>query len=66
MFGNTFGGGARKKSPHYYANQAQKGGTKRNPTHVAYLALIAAGCRKGDATEIVQMFEYAYELKNWL
>jgi len=66
LLGNTFGGGAKKGSPHYFANQAQKGSMNKNPAHVAYAALRASGCRKIDTTEIVQMFENSYRLKGWL
>ncbi|MDP5138252.1 RHS repeat-associated core domain-containing protein [Rheinheimera baltica] len=66
LFGNSYGGGAKKGSPHYNANQAQKGSVGKNPVHVAYSALTAAGCRSSDAREIVQMFEVAYKLEGWL
>ncbi len=66
LFGNNLKGGARKGSPHHAANLEQKGGLKRNPSHVAYKALNAAGCKKSDAAEIVLMFEKAYQLQGWL
>ena len=50
----------------YFTNQAQRRNRKKNPVHVAYKALNAAGCSSNDATEVVQMFEIAYRLQDWL
>ncbi|WP_124328361.1 RHS repeat domain-containing protein [Desulfonema ishimotonii] len=53
-------------SPHYASTEIQKlGGKKRNSRFIAYAALIAAGCRKKDATEITLAAENYNEMMGW-
>ena len=62
-------GGSRKPgTPHDMANLRQ--GALRhykllNPRYVAYEALLAAGCRRSDATELVQMAERFNNFYGW-
>jgi RHS repeat-associated protein len=59
------GGDALKGSPHYMANQYQKNNKGKPIYEVAYGSLLAAGCSKQDAEDIVEAAKAYNELQKW-
>ena len=60
------GGSHAKGSPHDLANTMQRILKGKNPEYIAYAALKAAGCRNGDATEIMLAVKNWNEINGWL
>jgi len=59
------GGSRSRGSPHDIANELQRALAGGNRMYVAYAALIGAGCRPRDATEIVLAAQRYNELMGW-